>query len=96
MSAVQVPSAYHDSGEEIYRRLLPSLMQQEENIGKIVAIDLETGDYAIGDDLIPAVKALKRTSPEAIPTARRIGYNAVYAIGGSVVRVDSNGKEIGE
>ena len=32
-------------GQEIYESRLRSLLETEENIGKIVSIDVESGDY---------------------------------------------------
>ena len=83
-----------ERSEDIYRRLLPQLLQEPENAGKIIAIDPESGDYAIGDDLIPAVELLTAQHPGIVPVSKRIGYNVVYAVGGSVFRVDENDEEI--
>ena len=38
-------------GQEIYQQSLQSLVETQENIGKIISIDIETGDYEIADDL---------------------------------------------
>jgi len=59
-------------GEEIYERSLRSQLEAGENIGKIASIDIETGEYVIDSD--------------AAIYAKRIGYNAVYAVGGSSYR----------
>jgi len=73
-------------GQEIYEHLLQSTVETEANIGKIISIDIETGDYAIAEDLVSAGRLLQTTHPDAAIYGRRIGYNAVYALGGSVVR----------
>jgi hypothetical protein len=49
-------------------------------------IDVETGDYAIADDLLAAGDMVRARHPDAIMRAGRIGYNAVYAIGGTLTR----------
>ncbi len=72
-------------GQEIYDRLR-ALLETEENIGKIVSIDVESGDYAIGDDLVAAGRRLQMRRPEARMYGKRIGDNAVYAVGGSLRR----------
>ena len=72
-------------GQEIYDRLR-ALLETEENIGKIVSIDVESGDYEIGDDLVAAGRRLQERRPDARMYGKRIGYNAVYAVGGSLTR----------
>ena len=73
-------------GQEIYESRLRTLLETEENIGKIVSIDIESGDYEIADDLLLAGRRLQQRHPEALMYGKRIGYNAVYAVGGSLVR----------
>jgi hypothetical protein len=81
------------SGEEIgrrggiiYEQQLRSLLETEDNVGKIVSIDIETGDYEIADDLLTAGRRLQSRRPDAAMYGKRIGYNAVYSLGGSLVR----------
>jgi hypothetical protein len=73
-------------GLEIYERRLRSLLETQENIGRIVSIDVESGDYEIGDDLVEAGRRLQQRHPNALMYGKRIGYNAVYAVGGSLSR----------
>ncbi len=73
-------------GEAIYENKLRSLVETEENIGKIISIDIETGDYAIGKDLFDSGDPLHARHPGAAVFAARIGYNAVFAVGGSLRR----------
>ncbi len=73
-------------GQEIYENRLRALLETEENIGKIVSIDITTGDYEIADDLIISGRKLQARHPDALMYGKRIGYNAVYAVGGSLVR----------
>jgi hypothetical protein len=70
-------------GQEIYDQTLRPLVETGENIGKIISIDIETGDYEIDDDLIKAGDRLLARHPDAALYGVRIGYDAVYAIGGS-------------
>jgi hypothetical protein len=72
-------------GWEIYRKLLPQI-EIEENIGKIVSIDVETGEYAIDEDTLTASGRLLARRPDAALFAMRIGYDAVYALGGVLAR----------
>jgi len=73
-------------GQEIYESRLRVLLEIEENIDKIVSIDIESGDYEIADDLLLAGRRLQQRHPEAQMYGKRIGYNAVYAVGGSLAR----------
>ena len=73
-------------GQEIYESRLRSLLETEANIGKIVSIDIDRGDYEIADDLLIAGRRLQQRYPNAQMYGKRIGYNAVYAVGGSLNR----------
>ncbi len=73
-------------GREWYEQKLRPLVETSENIGKIISIDVETGDYAIGDDLMSAGDAVLARHPGAAMYGARIGYNAVYAVGGTLTR----------
>src|SRR5581483_50684 len=37
-------------GQELYEKSIRAKVETEENIGKLVSIDIETGDYEIGED----------------------------------------------
>lgn len=73
-------------GQEIYEHRLRDLVETEDNIGKIISIDIETGDYAIAEDLIAAGRLLQAKHPDAAIYGKRIGYTAVYSLGGSLIR----------
>jgi hypothetical protein len=72
-------------GKAIYLKLQTQL-ESMENIGKIVAIDIESGDYEIGNDLLVISDRLKARHPLAEMWAERIGFNAVYSVGGTLTR----------
>lgn len=74
-------------GQEIYETRVRPKVETEENIGKLVSIDIETGDYEIGDDHdLDAPRRLHARHPGAALYTVRIGYNAVYALGGVLER----------
>lgn len=75
-----------DRGEELYEQGIRAQVETEENIGKIISIDIETGDYEIDPDPLKSGLRLLVRHPEAAMYAKRIGYNAVYAIGGTLER----------
>jgi hypothetical protein len=73
-------------GKEIYQQHIRAQIETAENIGKIIAIDIDTGEYEIDKDLLAACHRLEAKQPNAVTWAERIGYDAVYAIGGTLVR----------
>ena len=75
-----------ERGQEIYNTRLRTLLETSDNIGKIVSIDVESGDHEIADDLLVAGRRLQARRPQAKMYGKRIGYNAVYAVGGSLAR----------
>jgi hypothetical protein len=73
-------------GQEIYEQKLRPLVETEGNIGKVISIDVETGDFEIDDDLIEAGDRLLARHPGAPLYGARIGYDAVYALGGTLAK----------
>ena len=69
-------------GQEMYDQRLASQLETEENIGKIIVIDVETGDYEIDAVGMNASERLRTRNPEAALLGLRIGYNAVEGFGG--------------
>ena len=67
-------------GTEIYERDIRPRVESQHR-GRIVAIDTESGEYAIADDVLPAVQALRQRCPGAVPYILRIGFPAVYTLG---------------
>jgi hypothetical protein len=75
-------------GQDLYNRSIRSQVETREQIGKIIAIDLDTGNYEIDDNLLAAIDRLRAQFPDATIWSERIGFNAVYAVGGSLTKVD--------
>jgi hypothetical protein len=69
-------------GQELYEQQIRVQVETPENIGKQIVIDVETGDYAIDTDGLKASRCLLAKHPGAALYGLRIGYNAVYTIGG--------------
>ena len=63
---------------------------EDDHHGEIIAIDVDSGRWAVGDDEIIAVDRLRETQPEAINILlERVGYLALYSFGaGSLRRTD--------
>ena len=72
-------------GDELYeQRVLPRVAGQD---GKVVAIDVVTGAYAVGDDALTAARQLRAPVPQATVWLVRIGHRALHRIGGRVVTI---------
>ena len=69
-----------ERGQKLYES---GIRQQVEagNEGKIVAIDIETGDFEIDEALVSATNRLFDRHPNAQPWVIRIGYRAVDHFG---------------
>jgi hypothetical protein len=82
MSATQSSEAqeFGRRGEEIYERdILPHVRPEDD--WKVVAIEIETGDYAIGKDEIDADHRLRARHPEALFWFRRVGSRYLHRFG---------------
>ncbi len=67
-------------GHELYEAQIRSQVEAE-NVGKIVAIELVTGDFVVASDTLTAAKQLRIRHPEAQVFCLRIGYRAVHRFG---------------
>ncbi len=69
-------------GDEIYERDI-RLQVEADHIGEVVAIDVESGSWAIGEDVIVATDRLRTQHPDAIDVwLLRVGHRALYHLGG--------------
>lgn len=69
-------------GEELYAHDLRTRLETEENRGKFLVIDIEIGAYEIDREALAATERLLARHPHAMTYGLRIGYNAVYELGG--------------
>lgn len=67
-------------GDEIYEQRVRPLMERG-NEGKVVAIDIETGDYVLADDALAASDQLLTRRHDAEIWCVRVGYRALHRIG---------------
>lgn len=67
-------------GDEIYEREVRSQVEAG-NHGKVVAIDIETGAYALGENALAAAKRLRARCPDAEVWFVRVGHRALHRIG---------------
>jgi hypothetical protein len=73
-----------ERANKLYVDQIRSIVEHEENIGKMVVIDAETGEYAIDKSGIHSAIALKAKNPNARLFTIRIGYDVAVAFGGNM------------
>lgn len=74
----------------VYESGIRQKVETEENIGKMVIIDVESGDYEVDETGLQAAKNLQVKSPYARLFGIRIGYNVAVSFGGVMERVNSD------
>jgi hypothetical protein len=67
-------------GEEIYEQRLRAQLELD-NRGKIVAIDVDTSEYEVADEVVSASEQLLARLPNAQIWCVRIGHLAVHRFG---------------
>jgi hypothetical protein len=73
--------------KKLYADKIRSIVEQENDIGKMVVIDAETGEYAVDRSGIHSAIALKAKNPNARLFTIRIGYDVAVSFGGNIERV---------
>ena len=73
-------------GDEIYERNIRPLVEADHH-GEVVAIDVDSGSWALGDDVIAATDRLQTQRPDAIEVwLLRVGHRALHHFGGRPMR----------
>ena len=68
-------------GEETYARLVRPRVDPAEK-GRIVVLDIESGDYVVDDDHLRATRLALERNPNAILYSVRVGYPTLGKFGG--------------
>jgi hypothetical protein len=71
----------------LYESRIRAEVESSETIGKMVIIDIETGDYLIGENDLQAAHSLRKKNPTARLFGIRIGYDVAVSLGGMMERV---------
>ena len=82
---------HNDLGQrarELYERVRAQV-ETPENIGKLIVMDVASGDYEIDKLGIEASRHLQARHPGALLYALRIGYQTVESFGGVLERSSS-------
>ncbi len=62
-------------------------METNENIGKMVIIDFESGDYKVDETRLKAARKLSTKHPHSRLFGIRMGYNVAVSFDGVIERV---------
>lgn len=66
-----------EQGERIYHEKLKRLLEPKYK-GKVVAIEVESGNYFIGDSVVEALTKARQVYPEKLFHFMRIGFRALH------------------
>ena len=86
-----MPTITDDSlerAERIYEERIRAV-EQERNFGKVVSIELNSGDYEIStdsNDFLPAILRLRARHADPEVFSLRVGGGAVIRLGGSSLK----------
>jgi len=75
MKALLDKEEFTEKGRAIYKKLQPKF---KKNKGKIIAIEIDSGDYFIGEDELDAAQKARSKFPDKIFAFFRIGYPVVH------------------
>jgi hypothetical protein len=77
--------------KKLYESKFRQAVETEENIGQMIIIDIETGEYEIDKTGLQASRSLRAKNPYGRLFGIRIGYNVAASFGGGVMeRVSSD------
>lgn len=63
-------------GQEVYEELKDQL--EPDHHGEIIAIEVESGEYFLGDSVVEAAKKARAQHPEKLFFFAKVGYPAVH------------------
>jgi hypothetical protein len=72
-------------GDALYLKKIRRQLKAAD-VGKFVAIDIETGEYEVDADELKACRKLRKRIPDAQIWMVRVGYRYVHRFGGREVR----------
>ena len=77
------PDEVVERGKEIYEQSIRAQVEAE-NIGRLLMIDVLTGNWVLGEDRGKMARHLRGQNPDAANFALRVGYPATLGIGATV------------
>lgn len=81
--------AFAKKGKHIYRQKYAKKLEPTEK-GKIIAIEIESGDSFLGNSTVDAILKAKVKYPNRIFYLMRVGYDAVHSSKGFVPVLEEN------
>jgi hypothetical protein len=72
--------------KQFYENGIRQNVESGDNIGKMIVIDAETGEYGIDSTGVETALKLKQKNPNARLFTIRIGYDVAVSFGGTVER----------
>ncbi len=81
--------------EQLYEQGIREQVETPANIGKMVIIDVETGDFGVDELGFEAADSLKAKNPGARLFGIRVGYNVAASLGGILERTVIPSEETG-
>jgi hypothetical protein len=75
-------------GKALYEQRLRPLLATPENMGKLLMIDVDSGDYELGEDGndVELYRRLRSRQPRAQVFSLKVGYRTADAVGTSLQR----------
>jgi hypothetical protein len=74
-------------GQSLYEQSIRAQVETPDNIGKMVIIDVETGDFEVDKLGLESSGNLHSRRPDAALYGIRIGYNVAESLGGTMERI---------
>ena len=72
--------------QALYEKTIRVQVEEPANIGKMVIIDIETGDFGVDELGFDSADALRQKNPNARLFGIRIGYDVAASLGGIMKR----------
>lgn len=69
--------------KQFYENGIRQQVEHGDNIGKMIVIDAETGEYGIDKTSVETALSLKQKNPNARLFTMRIGYDVAFSFGGA-------------
>ena len=77
------PGDIVERGEQLYQQSIRALVEKE-NVGKYLAVNVETGEWVMGEDHLDTLRRARALYPNAGLYGLKVGYPATAAIGTSL------------
>jgi len=72
--------------KQFYERGIRQKVEHSDNIGKMIVIDAETGEYGIDQTGVESALSLKHKNPNARLFTMRIGYDVAFSFGNAPMK----------